>query len=177
MGYEIAGGLGAKMADPDRDVYVMVGDASFLMMNTEIITSIQEGLKIIVVVSNNNGYSSVGRVSEQVGSEGFGCHYRYRTESGWHDGDYLPLDFAKIAEGMGAIGINANSRDEVADAIKEAQEADRTTVVIAETDWHERVPGYGFWWDMATAHTSEMPEVNAAREEYESEKKKQRYLI
>jgi len=177
MGYEIAGGLGIKMADPSRDVYVMVGDASFLMMNSEIVTSIQEGHKIIVVVSNNNGYSSVGRVSEQVGSEGFGCHYRYRTESGWHDGDYLPVDFAKICEGMGAIAITANTRDALADAMKAAQAADRTVCIIAETDWHERVPGYGFWWDMATAHVSEMPAVNAARQTYEAEKKNQRYLI
>lgn len=177
MGYEIAGGLGIKLADPSRDVFVMVGDASFLMMNTEIITSIQEGQKLIIMVSNNNGYSSVGRVSEQVGSEGFGCHYRYRGESGWYDGDVLPVDFAKIAEGMGAIGIHANSKDALADAIQRAKQADRTVVIVTETDWHERVPGYGFWWDMATAHTSEMPEVNNARQRYETEKKNQRYLI
>jgi 3D-(3,5/4)-trihydroxycyclohexane-1,2-dione acylhydrolase (decyclizing) len=163
MGYEVAGGLGVKMAAPDRDVFVMVGDASFLMMNSEIITSIQEGHKIIVVISNNNGYSSVGRVSEQVGSEGFGCHYRYRTESGWYDGDLLPVDFAKICEGMGAIAIHANTRDELADAVKIAKQADRTVCIVSTTDWHERVPGYGFWWDMATAYVSEMPEVNKAR--------------
>lgn len=177
MGYEIAGGLGIKMADPSRDVFVMVGDASFLMMNSEIVTSIQEGLKIIIMVSNNNGYSSVGRVSEQVGSEGFGCHYRYRGESGWYDGDVLPVDFAKIAEGMGAIGIHANSKDELADAITFAKKANRTTVIVTETDWHERVPGYGFWWDMATAHVSEIEAVNDARQRYEAEKKNQRYLI
>ena len=165
------------MADPDRDVFVMVGDASFLMMNSEIVTSIQEGHKIIIMVSNNNGYSSVGRVSEQVGSEGFGCHYRYRGESGWYDGGVLPVDFAKIAEGMGAIGIHANSKDELADAVQMAKKADRTVVIVTETDWHERVPGYGFWWDMATAHVSEMEEVNNARKRYEAEKKNQRYLI
>lgn len=177
MGYEIAGGLGIKMADPTRDVFVMVGDASFLMMNSEIVTSIQEGHKIIIMVSNNNGFSSVGRVSEQVGSEGFGCHYRYRGASGWYDGDYLPVDFAKIAEGMGAIGIHANTKDELANAIELAKKADRTTVIVTETDWHERVPGYGFWWDMATAHTSEMDAVNEARQRYEAEKQNQRYLI
>lgn len=177
MGYEIAGGLGIKMADPSRDVFVMVGDGSFLMMNSEIVTSIQEGLKLIIMVSNNNGYSSVGRVSEQVGSEGFGCHYRYRGASGWYDGDPLPVDFAKIAEGMGAIGIHANSKDELASAIAFAKQAERTTVIVTETDWHERVPGYGFWWDMATAHTSEMEAVNAARQRYEAEKRNQRYLI
>lgn len=177
MGYEIAGGLGVKMADPSRDVFVMVGDGSFLMMNSEIVTSIQEGHKIIVVISNNNGFSSVGRVSEQVGSEGFGCHYRYRTESGWYDGGYLPVDFAKICEGMGAIAINANTKDELADAVQKAKQADRTVCIVTQTDWHERVPGYGFWWDMATAHVSEMEAVNEARQRYEAEKKNQRYLI
>ncbi len=177
MGYEIAGGLGIKIADPSRNVFVMVGDGSFLMMNSEIVTSIQEGYKIIIMVSNNNGYSSVGRVSEQVGSEGFGCHYRYRGESGWYDGDPLPVDFAKIAEGMGAIGIHANTKDQLADAIAMARKATRTVVIVTETDWHERVPGYGFWWDMATAQVSEMPEVNKARERYETEKKNQRYLL
>ena len=177
MGYEIAGGLGVKMADPDRDVFVMVGDGSFLMMNSEIVTSIQERRKLIIVVVNNQGFSSVGRVSEQVGSEGFGCHYRYRTESGWYDGDILPVDFAKICEGMGAIAITANTRDNLADAIRQAQKADRTTCVVVETDWHTRVPGYASWWDMATAHVSEMTDVNKARKEYEKEKQRQRYLL
>jgi 3D-(3,5/4)-trihydroxycyclohexane-1,2-dione acylhydrolase (decyclizing) len=112
-----------------------------------------------------------------VGSEGFGCHYRYRGQSGWYDGGVLPVDFVKMAEGMGAIGIRANTRDELADAVQRAKQADRTVVIVTETDWHERVPGYGFWWDMATAHVSEMPEVNAARQQYEAEKKNQRYLI
>jgi 3D-(3,5/4)-trihydroxycyclohexane-1,2-dione acylhydrolase (decyclizing) len=89
----------------------------------------------------------------------------------------LPVDFAKIAEGMGAIGIHANTKDALADAITFAKGADRTTVIVTETDWHERVPGYGFWWDMATAHVSEMEAVNEARQRYESEKKNQRYLI
>jgi 3D-(3,5/4)-trihydroxycyclohexane-1,2-dione acylhydrolase (decyclizing) len=165
------------MAAPERDVWVMVGDGSFLMMNTEIVTSIQEGLKIIVVIANNDGYSSVGRVSEQVGSEGFGCHYRYRTASGWYDGERLPVDFVKICEGMGAIAVKADTRDALADAVKMAKAADRTVCIVTDTDWHERVPGYGFWWDMATAHTSENEAVNAARQEYEAQKQKQRYLI
>ena len=82
----LAGGLGAKMAAPDREVYVLVGDGSFLMMSSEIVTSIQEGLKLTIVLVDNQGFSSVGRVSEQVGSEGFGCHYRYRRKGRWYDG-------------------------------------------------------------------------------------------
>src|SRR4030095_9821532 len=94
MGYEIAGGLGVKMADPSRDVYVMVGDGSFLMMSSEITTSLQEGYKLNIVLLDNHGFSSIGGLSLAVGSQGFGTDYRERTESGQLDGDHVPLDFA-----------------------------------------------------------------------------------
>jgi len=178
MGYEIAGGLGAKLAAPEREVYVMVGDGSFLMMNSEIATAIQEGLKIIVVVVDNSGYSSVGRVSEQVGSEGFGCHFRARGESGWYDGDVLTVDFEAICRGLGATAVRAETRDELAAALEQAHAATETTCVIVPTDWHERVPGYAScWWDMATAQVAAIPGVGAARVEYEREKSRQRYLM
>ena len=96
MGYEIAGGLGAKLAAPDREVYVLVGDGSFQMMSNEITTAVQEGIKLIVVVVDNKGYSSVGRVSEQVGAEGFGCHYRFRGPSGAYDGDEMQIGRAHV---------------------------------------------------------------------------------
>ena len=102
MGYEIAGGLGAKMAAPDREVYVMVGDGSFLMMSSGVSTAVQEGVKLVIVVVDNKGFSSVGRVSEQVGAEGFGCHYRLRGPSGQYDGEEIKVDFVKICEGLGA---------------------------------------------------------------------------
>ena len=94
MGYEIAGGLGIKMADPSRDVYVMVGDGSFLMMSSEIVTSIQEGYKLNMVVVDNHGYSSIGGLSHAIGSKGFGTNYRRRTASGQLDGENVPVDFA-----------------------------------------------------------------------------------
>jgi 3D-(3,5/4)-trihydroxycyclohexane-1,2-dione acylhydrolase (decyclizing) len=178
MGYEIAGGLGAKLAAPDREVYVMVGDGSFLMMNSEIATAIQEGLKIIVVVIDNSGYSSVGRVSEQVGSEGFGCHFRARGETGWYDGDVLSVDFEAICRGLGAQTIGAETPEELEAALQRARASSTTTCVIVATDWHERVPGYAScWWDMATAQVSTIPAVNDARAEYEREKTRQRYLM
>ena len=178
MGYEIAGGLGAKMAAPDREVYVMVGDGSFMMMNTEITTAIQENIKLIIVVVNNNGFSSVGRVSENVGSLGFGCHYRYRSNSGAYDGDVLPVDFVKICEGLGAASIKADSLSDFKKALVAARASTKTTCIVVNTDWDERVPGYAScWWDMATAHTSENQDVNAAREIYEKEKSAQRYLM
>lgn len=178
MGYEIAGGLGAKLAAPDREVYVMVGDGSFLMMSSEIVTSIQEGLKLIIVLVDNQGFSSVGRVSEQVGSEGFGCHYRYRGKSGWYDGDPIRLDFPRICEGYGADAITVESRKQLAEALTKARTAERTTCIYVHTDWHERVPGYATcWWDMATAQVSTSDATNAARSVYEREKVNQRYLM
>jgi 3D-(3,5/4)-trihydroxycyclohexane-1,2-dione acylhydrolase (decyclizing) len=178
MGYEIAGGLGAKLAAPDREVYVMVGDGSFLMMSTEIATAVQERLKVIVVVIDNLGYSSVGRVSEQVGSEGFGCHFRARGESGWYDGEPLQVDFASMCRAMGATAISARTREELAEALAQARAASETTCIVIPTDWHERVPGYAScWWDMATAHVSTIPAVAQARADYEREKVRQRYLM
>ena len=179
MGYEIAGGLGAKLAAPDREVYVMVGDGSFMMMNSEIATAVQEGLKLIIVVVDNKGYSSVGRVSEVVGSEGFGCHYRARGKtSGWYDGETLEVDFVKICEGLGAKAVKADGLADFNKALQDARTADCTTCVVIDTDWHERVPGYATcWWDMATAQVSEMEDVNKARADYEKEKKAQRYLM
>jgi 3D-(3,5/4)-trihydroxycyclohexane-1,2-dione acylhydrolase (decyclizing) len=178
MGYEVAGGLGAKLAAPDREVYVMVGDASFLMMNTEIATAVQEGLKVIIVIIDNVGFSSVGRVSEQVGSEGFGCHYRARGESGWYDGAPLSVDFGAICRGLGANAIHVESRADLASALEQARAASTTTCITVNTDWHERVPGYAScWWDMATAQVSTIAAVNDAREEYEREKSRERYLM
>ncbi|HET6507843.1 MAG TPA: 3D-(3,5/4)-trihydroxycyclohexane-1,2-dione acylhydrolase (decyclizing) [Baekduia sp.] len=178
MGYEIAGGLGAKLAAPEREVYVMVGDGSFLMMNTEIATAVQEGLKVIVVVVDNSGYSSVGRVSEQVGSEGFGCHFRARGASGWYDGDVLRVDFEAICRGLGATAVRAETRDELEAALADARAATTTTCIVIPTDWHERVPGYAScWWDMATAEVSAIPAVQDARAAYERDKTRQRYLM
>jgi 3D-(3,5/4)-trihydroxycyclohexane-1,2-dione acylhydrolase (decyclizing) len=178
MGYEIAGGLGAKLAAPDREVYVMVGDGSFLMMNTEIATAVQEGLKVIVVVIDNSGYSSVGRVSEQVGSEGFGCHFRARGESGWYDGKPLTVDFAGMCRAMGATAVSAQTREELQDALAQARAAETTTCIVIPTDWHERVPGYAScWWDMATAEVSTIPAVAQARAAYEQDKSRERYLM
>lgn len=178
MGYEIAGGLGAKLAAPDREIYVMVGDGSFLMMNTEIATAIQEGLKFIVVLVDNSGYSSVGRVSEQVGSEGFGCHFRARGESGWYDGEELTVDFQAICRGLGADVLRAESREELASALEQARAATKTTCIVVPTDWDERVPGYAScWWDMATAQVATIPAVGRARAEYEREKTRERYLM
>ena len=178
MGYEIAGGLGARLAAPDREVYVMVGDGSFLMMSSEITTAVQEGLKLIIVVVDNKGFSSVGRVSEQVGAEGFGCHYRLRGPSGAYDGADMTVDFVKICEGLGARALEVRSLDELRAALAAARAGTETVCIVVQTDWHERVRGYAnSWWEMATPQVSQMPAVAVAREEFDRNKVRQRYLM
>lgn len=175
MGYEIAGGLGVAMAQPDRDVYVMVGDASYLMMNTEIVTMAQEGIKVIIVLLDNHGYASIGGLSKSVGSDGFGTKYRYRSESGQLDGENVAVDFASNAASLGAKVIRANSRDALADAVHKAQAHTGGPIcIVVETDRRQRVSGYESWWDVAVASTSENPAVQQAREEYERNKSRQR---
>jgi 3D-(3,5/4)-trihydroxycyclohexane-1,2-dione acylhydrolase (decyclizing) len=139
---------------------------------------VQEGLKVIVVVIDNAGYSSVGRVSEQVGSEGFGCHFRARGESGWYDGETLQVDFVGMCRAMGAAAVRAETREELEAALQQARAADVTTCIYVPTDWDERVPGYAScWWDMATAQVSTIPAVAEARADYERDKSRERYLM
>lgn len=178
MGYEIAGGLGVAMAQPERDVYVMVGDASYLMMNTEIVTMAQEGIKVIIVLLDNHGYASIGGLSKSVGSDGFGTKYRYRSESGQLDGENLSVDFVSNAGSLGAKVIRANSRDTLADAVRESQaHIGGPICIVVETDRRQRVSGYESWWDVAVASTSENPAVQQAREEYERNKEHQRHYF
>ncbi|MEP7292787.1 MAG: thiamine pyrophosphate-dependent enzyme, partial [Chloroflexota bacterium] len=177
MGYEIAGGLGVKMAAPEREVYVMVGDASYLMMHTEIVTAVQEGIKLIIILLDNHGYASIGGLSKAVGSDGFGTKYRYRSESGQLDGETLAIDFAANAASLGAQSIRVQHRDELADAIQQAKRSDRTTCIVVETDRRQRVGGYESWWDVAVAEVSENPAVQAAREGYDAAKVNERNYL
>lgn len=176
MGYEIAGGIGAKMAAPDKEVYVMVGDGSYLMLSTEIVTAIQEGIKINIILLNNHGFASIGGLSKSVGSDGFGTKYRYRTESGL-DGDVIPIDYAANAASLGAHVIQANNRDELAQALQDAKMIDRTVCIVVETDRSQRVGGYESWWDVAVAAESDNPDVQQARQDYERAKANERYYL
>lgn len=178
MGYEIAGGLGVKMADPDREVYVMVGDGSYLMMSSEIITTIQEGYKLIIVLLNNYGFSSIGGLSQAVGSGGFGTDYKARSsESGQLDGPRLQVDFAANAASLGAHVISATTRDDIQLALEEARLEKRTTVIVIEVDKEARVPGYESWWDVPVAEVSEVEAVKRARENYEKAVKRERNFL
>jgi 3D-(3,5/4)-trihydroxycyclohexane-1,2-dione acylhydrolase (decyclizing) len=176
MGYEIAGGLGVKMADPKREVYVMVGDGSYLMMAQEIVTSLQEGYKLNIVLLDNHGFSSIGGLSRSCGNEGMGTNYRYRRGKNY-DGDLLPVDFVSNAESLGAWATRAKTREELAAALAEARRQPRTSVVVVETAYEERVPGYESWWDVSIAEVSEREPVKVARKNYEEARKKERIFF
>jgi 3D-(3,5/4)-trihydroxycyclohexane-1,2-dione acylhydrolase (decyclizing) len=177
MGYEVAGGLGAKMATPDREIFIMVGDGNYLMMNHEIVTSIQEGYKLTIILLNNNGFASIGGLSESLGSERFGTKYRYRdAKSGQISGDMLPVDFAENARSLGAHTIECTDIDSFKKALKESKNQPKTTVIYIETDLYENVPGYA-WWEVATAEVSTIDTVQKAYEGYVENKKKQRNYL
>jgi 3D-(3,5/4)-trihydroxycyclohexane-1,2-dione acylhydrolase (decyclizing) len=178
MGYEIAGGLGAKMAAPEREVYVMVGDGSYLMLSQEIVTAVQEGIKVNIILINNHGFASIGGLSESLGSSGIGTRYLARSEAtGQLDGERLPVDFAANARSLGAHVIEAKSILELRLALEEAQKQSRTTVIYIETDREQRVGGYESWWDVPIAEASESASVQSAYQNYAETKKKERYFL
>lgn len=178
MGYEIAGGLGVKMADPDREVYVMVGDGSYLMMAQEIVTAVAEGYKLNIIVLDNHGFSSIGGLSQAVGSGGFGTDYRYRhRDTGQLDGEVLPIDLAANAASLGARAIRATTFEDLLSALAAGRAAKETTVIVVEVDKEIRVPGYESWWDVPIAEVSEVASVRRARLEYEQAIKKERTFL
>ena len=178
MGYEIAGGLGVKMADPSREVYVMVGDGSYLMMAQEIVTAIQEGIKLTIVLCDSEGYASIGALSRSIGSQGFGTQYRFRDPiSGVLSGGSLPVDLAANAASLGAVVHRVSDRPSLEAALAAARDADRTTVIYLRVDPALGVPGYESWWDVAVAEVSEQPPVRTARAQWEEHRKRERYFL
>ena len=177
MGYEIAGGIGVRMADPDRDVFIMVGDGSYLMMATELVTAVQEGVKVIPVLVQNHGFASIGGLSESLGSQRFGTAYRYRSTDGRLDGDTLPVDLAANAASLGADVIKVATAAEFADAVKVAKAADRTTVIHVETDPLIYAPDSHSWWDVPVSQESTLESTQQAYQRYADWKKVQRPLI
>jgi 3D-(3,5/4)-trihydroxycyclohexane-1,2-dione acylhydrolase (decyclizing) len=178
MGYEIAGGLGVKMAAPDREVYVLVGDGSYLMLSSELVTSVQEGIKLVVILVQNHGFQSIGALSRSVGGQGFGTRYRYRdARSGQLDGPLLPVDLAANAASLGATVLRAGSVQELKDALKTAQAADRTTVIHVETDPAVPSPDSEAWWDVPVAEVSALTSAREARTRYEADRRAQRRAL
>jgi 3D-(3,5/4)-trihydroxycyclohexane-1,2-dione acylhydrolase (decyclizing) len=178
MGYEIAGGLGVRLACPDRDVIVMVGDGSYLMMATELLTAVQENIKIITVLVQNHGYASIGSLSESLGSQRFGTRYRYRDpETGRLDGDKLPVDLAANAASLGVEVIKATTAGEFAEAIKAAKAGDHSIVIHVETDPLIGAPDSESWWDVPVSEVSSLESTQQARKIYEEHKATQKLFL
>ncbi len=183
MGYEIAGGLGIKMAAPERDVYVMVGDGSYLMMNSEIVTSIQEHYKIILVLLDNAGFKSIGALSRSLGQDGFGTRYVYPRNDAWPtdaagmDVQTLPVDLAANARSLGAHVLACKTYEDFVAALKTAQSTDRTTVIYIQNDRYVGIPNYEGWWDVPVAEVSEQPSVQEARAEWATMRAQERDFL
>jgi 3D-(3,5/4)-trihydroxycyclohexane-1,2-dione acylhydrolase (decyclizing) len=179
MGYEIAGGLGVKLADPHREVYVLVGDGSYLMMSAELVTAVQEGIKIIVVLVQNQGFASIGGLSETVGVQRFGTRYRYRDpHTGRLDGGVLPVDLAANAASLGVRVLRAQTIAELRDALRQAKEHPAGPVLVhIETDPMVPAPASEAWWDVPVAEVSALEPTQRARDAYEKAKPAQRSLI
>jgi len=178
MGYEVAAGVGAKMAAPDREVVVLVGDGSYLMMAQEIVTMIAEGLKVIIVLVQNHGFASIGALSEALGSQRFGTSYRYRSDdSGLLEGGVLPVDLAANAASLGATVLRASTVDEFTTAIAQAKANPATTVVHVETDLHGPNPPGSAWWDVPVSQVAELESTRKAHETYSATKHAQRHYL
>jgi 3D-(3,5/4)-trihydroxycyclohexane-1,2-dione acylhydrolase (decyclizing) len=178
MGYEIAGALGIKMAAPDREVISLVGDGSYLMMNSEIVTAVAEGIKLVIILVQNHGFSSIGALSESLGSQRFGTRYRFRNpETGLLDGDYLPVDLATNAESLGADVLRVRTIAEFREAFGRARAAQRTTVVHIETDPLAPVPSSESWWDVPVSEVADLESTRDARAVYQKHKADQRLYL
>ena len=175
MGYEIPGGLGVKLAEPEREVVVMVGDGSYLMMNSEIVTAIGEGIRLTIVIVDNHGYQCILGLQRAVGVSDFGNELRFRDGATKQlTGKYIPVDFRKHAESMGANAIFAQTAEQVRKAIGEARNADRLTVIVVPVDPEKRMPGMGTWWDVPVAEVSGEEKTRKTREIYEKATENQR---
>jgi len=178
MGYEIPGAMGAKLADPSREVYVFLGDGTYLMSPSEIVTALQEHIKLIVVLVDNKGFASIGGLSRSLGMGGFGTSYRERSgASGQLDGELLKVDYAASVRSLGAHAISAGSIKELKAALEEAKKSDRLTVIVIETQPGVGVPGYDSWWDVAVAEVSQIEDVRKARAHYVEARKLERHHL
>ncbi|WP_415950462.1 3D-(3,5/4)-trihydroxycyclohexane-1,2-dione acylhydrolase (decyclizing) [Streptomyces sp. KLOTTS4A1] len=170
MGYEIPAAIGVKLAEPGREVWALVGDGTYLMMPTELVTAVQEGIAIKLVILQNHGYASIGSLSEAVGAEGFATGYRYRAADGTYTGDPLPVDLAANAESLGMRVLRAGTVRELREALREARAAEVPTCVYTETESADTVSGAGAaqaWWDVPVAETATRKAAVEARRTYE----------
>jgi len=178
MGYEIPAGLGVKMASPETDVFVLIGDGTYLMNPTELASAVQEGIKITVVVSDNHGFQSVHRVQRARTGISFGNEFRMRDPATKRlEGAFLPIDLAANAASLGTRAFHVETEEQFVEALQAARAENRTCVIVAETELYRRVPDSTVWWDIAPAEVSTDPASQQARAEYERRRDDlQRYL-
>jgi 3D-(3,5/4)-trihydroxycyclohexane-1,2-dione acylhydrolase (decyclizing) len=165
MGYEIPAGMGIKLAAPERDVYILVGDGSYLMLPGELVTAVEQNVKLTIVLVDNRGYASIGSLSRSLGTEGFGTALD------------AEVDLAANAASLGAHVVRAESLDELRDALESAKDRSGVSVVVVTTDRTRGVPSYESWWDVPVAEVSDVTTVRAAREEYEHAKLAERRFL
>jgi 3D-(3,5/4)-trihydroxycyclohexane-1,2-dione acylhydrolase (decyclizing) len=178
MGYEIPGGIGVKLAEPEREVVVMVGDGSYLMMNSEIVTAVGEGIRLTIVVVDNHGYQCILRLQRAVGVADFANELRYRDpRTQGLTGDYISVDFKKHAEAMGANAMVAISAQELTQALAVAREADCVSVIVVPVDPDKHMPATGSWWDVPVAEVSQDDRTRRAREAYEKARQRQKSVF
>ncbi len=171
MGYEIPAGLGVRLAQPKGEVMVFVGDGTYLMNPTELVTAMQEGLKITVVISENHGYQCIRQLQMARAGRSFGTEFRKRDDcSARLDGDYLDIDFAKNAESMGARAWHVTTPDGLSQALREARDEARACVIVVEVEKHRYLPDSGIWWDIAVSEATNDPVTRRLREEYEEDR-------
>jgi len=176
MGYELPAGLGVRMAQPEGEVYVFIGDGTYLMNPSELVTAMQEHLKVTVVIADNHGYQIIRRLQMARAGRSFGNEFRARDKkTNRLEGEYLPIDFAKNAESFGARAWHVTTCEELRNALREAREEPRSCVIVAEVEKHRYLPGSGAWWDVAPAEVTNDPVTHDLRAEYERNRQRQRF--
>jgi 3D-(3,5/4)-trihydroxycyclohexane-1,2-dione acylhydrolase (decyclizing) len=175
MGYEISGAMGVKLANRNREVYTLVGDGSYLMMSQDIVTSIQEGLKITILLLDNHGFQCIRGLQTGSGGKDFGNEFRHRDgESERLQGTFVEIDFCANAQSMGAAVYRAEDEESLIDALAKARDETRTTLIYVPIRRESNIPGYS-WWEVPVSATSKLPGVQKANENYNEAKKKQRF--
>ena len=174
MGYEIPAGIGVKLADPNRNVYVMIGDASFLMQPQEVVTAVQERIAITILVIDNGGNQCIRDLQKGFGFQEFGNEFKYR-EKGKIEGDFLDIDYCKIAEGMGAVGLKVDTVAELSKALEKSKKIhDKPTVIHIKVEPGRKFPpGYKSWWDVPRPEISDRSEMQKQFSEYKKKKSSQ----
>ena len=176
MGYALPAALGVRMAQPKGEVYAFIGDATYLLNPTELVTAMQENLKVTVVISENHGLQSIRALQVDRTGHSFGNEFRARdATTNRLEGEYLKIDLAKNAESMGARAWHVTTPDELRIALREAREDTRSCVIVAETEKHRYVPSTGAWWDLAVAETTTDSITKGLRAEYDDQKRLQRF--